>query len=52
MRIAVWTESVLIFLTGAGMVALGALWARLDSLLATGESPELVAPRSLPASSP
>lgn len=45
MRIAAWTEGVLIFLTGSGMVALGVLWARLDSLLAPGESPELVRAR-------
>ncbi|MEE2761830.1 MAG: hypothetical protein VYE18_10330 [Pseudomonadota bacterium] len=45
MRIAAWTESVLVFLTGACMVALGALWARIDSLLAPDESPDLVRAR-------
>jgi hypothetical protein len=45
MRIAAWSEAFLIFLTGAGIVALIVLWARLDGLLAPSESPVLVRAR-------
>ena len=45
MRIAAIIEALLIFVTGAGMVALIVLWARLDVLLAADESPELVRAR-------
>jgi hypothetical protein len=44
-RIASGIELLLIFFTGAGMVALVVLWARMDGLLAIGESPELVRAR-------
>lgn len=45
MRIAAIIEALLIFVTGAGMVALIVLWARMDGLLAADESPELVRAR-------
>ncbi|MBT7033084.1 MAG: hypothetical protein HN970_19535, partial [Rhodospirillaceae bacterium] len=44
-RVATAIELALIFVTGAGMVALVVLWSRLDVLLAVNESPELVRAR-------
>ena len=44
-RIAAAIELTLIFVTGAGMVALIVLWSRLDVLLAANESVALVRAR-------
>ena len=44
-HIATIIELALIFVTGAGMVALIVLWVRLEGLLAPAESPELVRAR-------
>ncbi len=44
-RIAAAIELLLIFVTGAGMVALIVLWSRLDVLLAANESAALVRAR-------
>ena len=44
-RIAAAIELTLIFVTGAGMVALVVLWSRLDVLLAANESVALVRAR-------
>jgi|GEM_PF-2396991 len=44
-RIATIIEMLLIFVTGAGMVALIVMWLQLDVLLAPSESPELVRAR-------